>query len=58
MENIVRVAWNDPPVSTTAVLHLGVVVIFESAMELLPLSFRDLLREVFNSECVGIILLA
>lgn len=50
MENALGGAQNDSSVPTavecTAVLHLSVEVPFESAMELLPLRFRDLLREM------------
>lgn len=41
------VALNDPSVSIMAVLYLSVVVIFENAVELLPPSAGNFLRDRF-----------
>lgn len=47
MKNAMIVALNDPSVSIMAVLYLSIVAIFENAVELLPPSAGNFLREMF-----------
>lgn len=47
MKNAVIVALNDPSASIVAILYLSVMVTFENAVELLPPSAGNFLREMF-----------